>query len=71
MFIWCLGSHDRLRLVVIRFLMVVVDAIKGRASAIKEARSPACLGTRFTLLGHWQDALVVINQTSTSYAVRN
>jgi hypothetical protein len=47
MIIWCLGSHDRLRLVVIRFLRSSLMPLK----VGKEAGSPAFVGTRFIILG--------------------
>lgn len=52
MIIWCFGSHDRPRFVVIRFLMSALMPLKvGSQRNRKRARSPVCLGTRFTLLG--------------------
>lgn len=69
MLIWCLGCHDRLRLVVIRFLRSSLMPLKVgfRSGDRKGARSLTCLGTRFTRSAHWQQHAFAVIVTRTEY----
>lgn len=67
MLIWCLGSHDRPRLVVINFLRSLLKPLKVSFwRNRKEATSP---GMSWHTLYPFRR--VVVNQTSTFYVVRD